>query len=93
VKSLSEIKRDAVSAIHINLDIIGVDDSLLSELKEILEDNKGSCQVIFHLKEKKGADTMIKAHSSYNISVSEELIKDLTRIIGQNAISYTIGNC
>ncbi len=93
VKSLQQIQREAISAVHIRLDLVGVDDNLLNDLKSIMERNKGECQVFLHLSRTNGDEQTIRVHHTFNISPSERLIKDITGIVGQDAIFYSLGHC
>ena len=90
VKSLDELRKESISALHIKLNLVGVDDKMLNELKSIIARNRGSCQVFFHLNEKKGNEKIIKAHSSFNITPSDNLIRELSQIVGKDSIRYSI---
>jgi DNA polymerase III alpha subunit len=91
VKSLREVREKSISAIHIKLDTIGVDDQTLKTLQSIFARHKGDCPIFFHVNLKEG-ERIIKAHSAYNITPSEKLVKDLTQIIGQESIGYSISS-
>ncbi len=91
VKPLRDVRRESISAVHIKLDPIGVDENILVNLKGVVEHHKGSCPIYFHVNEKEG-EKIIKAHASFNIKPSEQLVKDLSQLIGSNAIGYSIGH-
>ncbi|MCU0846684.1 MAG: DNA polymerase III subunit alpha [Spirochaetes bacterium] len=89
VKPLRDVMRESISAIHIKLDPVGVDDGLLQTLESIFVKHKGSCPIYFHVNEK-GGEKIIKAHSTYNIKPSEGLVKDLTELVGKEAVGYSV---
>ena len=90
VKSLDQLRKESISAIHIKLNLVGVDDKLLDNLKSIIAKNRGNCQVFFHLNEKKGNEKIVKAHSSFNITPTDNLLRELSQIVGKDSIRYSI---
>jgi DNA polymerase-3 subunit alpha len=90
VKSLQEARRESVSSLHIRLDPIGLDESILETLRNVFVRYSGDCPIYFHIDEKEG-EKIIKAHSTYNIAPSDKLVKDLSEIIGQDAVRYSLG--
>lgn len=93
IKSLKEIRRDSISSIHIKLDPIGIDDTLLKSIKNLIQTNKGSCPVYFHIREIKGSEKIIKAHHTFNTTPSENLLKELSQIVGEESIRYSTHGC
>ncbi len=91
VKSLREFRRQAISALHIKLDSPEIDEDMLNTLKSAFLRNRGDCPIFFHVNEEKG-EKIIKAHSTFNISPSESLVKDISEILGGESIRYTVGN-
>ncbi len=91
MKSLKEVRRGAISAIHIKLDPVGVDDGILKSLEEVFQRHRGNCPIFFHVPEKEG-EKVIKAHASFNIRPSDGLVSDLSRILGNESIGYSISN-
>jgi hypothetical protein len=91
-KPLKEVRRDAISAIHIKLDADGVDDSVLSSIRQAFRQHRGECPVYFHINEKDSTEKVVKAHNTFNIHPSEELVKDLCSIVGRDCVRYTIGH-
>ncbi len=90
VRSLRDIRRESIAAIHIKLDPLGVDDTVLQKMKSVLQRHKGECPIYFHVKEDR-AEKIIKAHSTFNIKPSDSLVRDLTELVGQESIRYSMG--
>ena len=109
VRPLRELRREAISALHITLDSIGFDTGVLSTVKSIFEKHIGDCPVYFHvsspvvndmsieenefdqigsLKDKK---TTIRVGKTFNIEPSENLIRELCGILGEDSVHCTIG--
>jgi DNA polymerase III subunit alpha len=91
VKSLKEARKESISALHIKLNTIGVDDDMLKSLESVFTRHKGDCPVYFHVNVK-DQEKVIKAHPSYNIRPSEGLVKDLSLIVGQESLGFSISN-
>ncbi len=91
VRFLREARRDAISAIHIKLDPFGLDEELLGGIKETFTQHRGDCPVYFHIYESDKKEKIVKAHNTFNIAPSEQLVRELSRIIGDDSIRYSIG--
>ena len=91
IKSLKEVRRESISALHIKLDPLGVDDDVLDTIMKVVTRYSGECPIFFHVKDSDG-EKIIKAHSSFNISPSEGLVHELERIIGGESIRYSISS-
>ena len=61
VKSLKEVRQESISALHIRLDAIGVDDDMLKTMEAIFIRHKGDCPIFFHVNAKEG-EKVIRAH-------------------------------
>ncbi|MBN2159432.1 MAG: DNA polymerase III subunit alpha [Spirochaetes bacterium] len=91
VKSLKEVRKNSISAVHIRLDALGVDDDILKSLESIFTRHKGDCPIYFHVNVKEG-EKVIRAHPTYNVRPSESLMKDLSQVIGQESLGFSISN-
>jgi hypothetical protein len=91
LKALKDVRRDAVAAIHIKLDSLGVDDDIIGNIKNIIEKHKGNCPLFFHVKDIKETK-IIRAHSSFNIKPSEIFISDISTVVGHDSIRYSFNN-
>ncbi|HRX47524.1 MAG TPA: DNA polymerase III subunit alpha [Spirochaetota bacterium] len=88
LKSLKDVRREAVAGIHIRLDSLGVDDNIITDIKSVVEKHKGNCPLFFHVRDHGGVRT-IKAHSSFNVHPSEGFIEEMTGMVGQDSIRYS----
>ncbi len=93
VKSLKDLRRENIASIHIRLDPVGIDEGLLQHIRSIIAGNRGSCPVFFHIRETKGREKIVKAHQTFNITPSDELIGELTRVVGEEAVRYAVKSC
>jgi hypothetical protein len=91
VRSLKEVRREAISALHIKIDSIGVDDLVLRSLESVFTRHRGDCPVYFHVNAKDG-EQVIQAHSNYNIKPSDGLLKDLAKIVGQESLGFSMNH-
>ena len=91
VKSLQEVRKESISALHIRLDMIGVDDTVIKSLESVFSRHRGDCPIYFHVNVK-DEEKVIKAHSAYNIRPSEGLVNDLSLIVGQESLGFSISN-
>lgn len=89
IKTLNEARKKSISAIHINIDPIGLDDSIFNQLKNVLEEHKGACPIYFHVDLKKDDEKIVRAHRTFNIQPTDDLIKKLNNLIGDNCVRYS----
>lgn len=90
IKTLKEIRKEKISALHIRLDPIGVDEEVLEDMKKLFTRHKGECPVFFHVNDKEGIK-IIRAHSSFSITPNDSLVKDLSSMIGDDSFKYALG--
>ncbi|MBN1495316.1 MAG: DNA polymerase III subunit alpha [Spirochaetes bacterium] len=91
VKSLKEVRQESISALHIRLDAIGVDDDILKRMESIFSRHRGECPIFFHVKAKDG-EKVIRAHPTFNIRPSDGLVKDLSQVVGQDSLGFSINH-
>ncbi|HQO39039.1 MAG TPA: DNA polymerase III subunit alpha [Spirochaetota bacterium] len=88
LKSIKEVRRAAVSAIHIKIDSTGVDDNIIGRIRDVVEKHRGGCPLYFHVREM--ADTkIIRAHTSFNVQPSEEFIFEISGLVGNDSVRYS----
>ena len=92
VRPLKEVRREAISAIHIKLDPPGVSERFLETLKQTLQRHRGDCPIYFHVNEIDSREKVIKAHNTFNITPSEQLVHDLSNMLGPEKVRYSIGH-
>ncbi|MBN1498540.1 MAG: DNA polymerase III subunit alpha [Spirochaetes bacterium] len=85
---LKEARKKSISTLHINIDPIGMDDSLIENLKSVLESNKGEVPVYFHVLDH-DKEKIIKAHQCFCINPTDTLIENLSAIVGNDSFRYT----
>ncbi len=91
VRPLKDVRREAISAIHIKLDTPGMNDNFLETLRDMLKRHRGDCPIYFHVNENNSAERVVKAHNTFNIKPSEQLVRDLSRMLGPEKVRYSIG--
>ncbi len=93
VKSLREIRRESITAVHIRLDSIGVDEKMLLKMKSAIAGSRGDCPVFFHVAQPKAKEKVVRAHTTFNVTPSESLLRELSQIVGYDAVRYSVKNC
>ncbi|MDI9424956.1 MAG: DNA polymerase III subunit alpha [Spirochaetota bacterium] len=93
VKSLRETRRESIAAIHIRLDPVGVDEEVLSRIKRVVVENRGTCPLFFHIPETRGEEKIVRAHHTYGITPSDSFMNGLVKIVGEDAVRYSTRNC
>ncbi|MDY6968260.1 MAG: hypothetical protein SVR08_06355, partial [Spirochaetota bacterium] len=88
VQTLKEYRFNSISAIHLKINPTSADDTLLENLKSVIQENKGECPVYFHVQEEK--EMLIRAHPQFNIIPSDILLNKFRSIVGKEAVSYSV---
>lgn len=89
VKSLKEMRRDSISALHIKLDALGIDDDVIKSLESLFSCHRGECPIYFHVKTRDG-EQVIKAHPSFNVRPDDALLSDLWQLVGRDAVGFSL---
>ncbi len=89
VKSLRELRKESIAAIHIELDPSGIDDLLLRAIQDRIGRHKGECPVYFHIVND-GKETIVRAGTTFKVAPSENLVHDLSEIVGRDSIRYSL---
>ncbi|MBN2040238.1 MAG: DNA polymerase III subunit alpha [Spirochaetes bacterium] len=93
VQDLENARMESISGIHIKFNTTGPDEALLKNLKSIIVRNAGSnskCPVYFHINGNNGNEKVIKAHHAFNTEPSQKLKTELSNIIGQDSVYYSM---
>jgi DNA polymerase-3 subunit alpha len=91
IKPLKEARREIITAVHVRIDPIGMDDGTLTSLKNVFTKHKGECYVYFHVdKAGQKSPTIVKVHNSIRIKPSDEFIGEVTQLIGKDTVRYTL---
>ncbi|MCS7205258.1 MAG: DNA polymerase III subunit alpha [Leptospiraceae bacterium] len=97
IKALTEelLEEKAEQSLHIKIQREVFQEDSFVQLWELfnkhIKNHKGKAQIYFHIIENGSTQTVIKAHSTFSISVNDELIKELKKIEGIKGIYHTIG--
>jgi len=74
------------ASVHITLNAGSSDKRTLNELKKILEGYPGSCEGYLHLEIPKKSDTIIKLPDALRLEMGGGLTKEVSHLLGPNAI-------
>lgn len=90
---LSEARKKAISAVHVSIEPVGLDDATLEKLRAIFESNKGGCPVYFHVPDRMAGESIIKANSYYSITPTEQLIQAIAAETGPESVRFSFKSC
>ena len=91
IKTIKEARRSAANAVHLKIDPIGMGEDIMIELKKVFEKHKGNCPVFFHVtvNPKTGETKIVKAHISIGVKPSDDLVNEVTALIGKDTVRYS----
>ncbi|MEE8484422.1 MAG: DNA polymerase III subunit alpha, partial [Nitrospinota bacterium] len=85
--SLNEAKEKFTSAIHLNLNMIGLEEPTLMELLKIAKKHKGPSSLILHFTfPNRRGRVSVSASDSYRVAASEPFISAVENVLGPNSI-------
>ncbi len=91
IQPLRQMRATLISELHISINPVGTDEDVLESIKNILKQYHGDCPVFFHIQLKKGEEQVVKVHPLYHITPSEVILRELSDVVGQESIHYSIG--
>ncbi|MEW6089010.1 MAG: DNA polymerase III subunit alpha [bacterium] len=86
---LSQVKEKMTDIIHIRINTLGLENSLLEETKKILNSHKGRCSVYLHFLKPSKDEIVQKLNSDYLAAPSSELIDEIEKILGDGSIWFS----
>lgn len=93
VKSLREMRTDSITAIHIKIENGRMSVATLEALKSVIEKNSGNCPILFHVKSANNIQKTLMAHRTFNVAPTEALLRELSNIVGQDAVRFSLRGC
>jgi len=78
------------NCVVINISLTGLDDNVIYGLRDILLAHPGNCQVILRMKTTENDIALTKASSNYSVSISPRFREDVTELLGQDVIKFSI---
>jgi len=79
---LARLRSEKTTRMHLHLPADGVTREQLVELKRLLAEAPGSCQVYLHLGIAKRSETVLPLGSSFQVKPSDELLLSIERLFG-----------
>jgi DNA polymerase-3 subunit alpha len=94
IKTIKEARRSAAAAVHIKIDPIGMDEDTMRTIKKVFDTHKGNCPVFFHVtvNAKTGEEKIVKAHNSIGVKPSDELVTEVSALVGKDTVRYSFRN-
>ncbi|MDD5772647.1 MAG: DNA polymerase III subunit alpha [bacterium] len=89
---LAQVKEKMTDIIHIRINTLGVENSLLEEIKNILNRNKGKCSVYLHFLKPSKEEVVQKLNSNFFALPSGELIDEIEKILGEGSVWFSSKN-
>ncbi len=89
---VEEAEARLTRAVHIKLSTVGVDDTVLSQLIDILCAKPGHCDVFLHCLTPDDEDVTVQATSSCRVVPSDTLRTEIEQLLGSDAVYYSGGN-
>jgi len=86
VMPLSEAFQKQAKKVFIRVFLPGLEESVIKELREILEKNSGECPVFFELETPHSFRVLAQSVEVQGVFPSEELTKSIERLLGQNSV-------
>ena len=88
IAPLAEKKEKGLSRADVYLAGPGCSPHLLISLREILSRHAGECPVFLHIRAPQGEETVIAAGERFQVSMDEELKRDLEALLGNGHVSF-----
>lgn len=83
---VAEARQARTESVSIRMPMGALSEDLLSQLKGLLEENKGGCPVYLELTEPGAFSMLLKAGSGYAISPSRKLVSSVEGLLGSGSV-------
>src|SRR5262245_65010879 len=85
---LPAARAEAISQVHVNVDLERVGRTGLERLRETLAGFPGSCEAFLHLLRPAGSETIIAVPASIRVAASDEVVAAVERVVGSGMLSF-----
>ncbi|MBI4556668.1 MAG: DNA polymerase III subunit alpha [Candidatus Hydrogenedentes bacterium] len=89
---IEDAERVLTRAVHIRLNTVGLDESLLNRLAEVLGSQPGKCDVYLHCITPEQSEVTVHATTACKVAPSQELVEQVERLLGEETVWYSAGN-
>ncbi|MBI4651848.1 hypothetical protein HY745_11310, partial [Candidatus Desantisbacteria bacterium] len=86
---VDEIKKQLLSRFHIKLNTVGLEESDLIDMKNLIVKNKGKCAVYLHFFDTHGKETIVRAASNYLVNPTDNFINAMEKLAGEESIWFS----
>ncbi|HQO22883.1 MAG TPA: DNA polymerase III subunit alpha [Spirochaetota bacterium] len=90
---LKQARAKAISAVHVSIDPIFVDDEILEKIRSAIENNRGNCPVYFHVANQYIPEKIVRANGFYNINPTDSLLNTLSECLGDDCVRFSFKGC
>jgi DNA polymerase-3 subunit alpha len=85
VVPLQNVTQHYAKNLHLNMELVGVDDPILNQVTELLEQNPGNCDLYINLKIPAEQRPVIRSRK-IKVNPAPEMIMELRRLLGQENV-------
>ena len=78
------------NCVVIDISLTGLDNDVIYGLRDILLAHPGNCQVLLRLKTMENNIALTKVSNNYSVSISPRFKEDVTELLGQDVIKFSI---
>jgi len=89
---VAEAEQTLARAMHIRINTMGFDDTLLRQLAEMLGNRPGRCDVYLHCETADQGEVTIHATSACRVAASPDLKLEIESLLGDDTVWYSGGN-
>ncbi|MGA1824129.1 MAG: DNA polymerase III subunit alpha [bacterium] len=86
--ALDDITMRFAKNMHFRIPINTLNEKNIKDLKKLIFQHKGECDIYFHINPTMGEEVLLKADSKFKVKPTENLIKDIETLMGQDTIYF-----
>ncbi|MGA1871310.1 MAG: DNA polymerase III subunit alpha [bacterium] len=88
VSALENITMRCASHMHCRLSARSLNKDNITQLKRLFFQNRGECDIYFHITSRLGEEVILKADSKFKIKPTEHLVHDIEALMGKDSIYF-----
>jgi len=86
--TLTQARERLTNSVHIKFVMLGMDDSMMTKLKEILKNNQGRCRTFIHFERQSGTEVS-SMEIPLSVKPTDRLISEVENLLGEGKIWFS----
>ncbi len=86
IMPIKAAKEKFTNSIHLNLQVVGLEDAVLGDLKQVAARYRGNSKLVLHFTFPDRKRMQVSASDRFKVAANESLLAEFEKILGPNSV-------